>query len=40
MVYVSRLKAQLVRMFQMKDPRAAKKILGIEIHKDRKYGKL
>jgi hypothetical protein len=34
------LKAQMARMFGMKDLGEAKKILGMEIHRDRKNGKL
>ena len=37
---INRLKAQLSRTFDMKDLGAAKHILGMEIHKDRKNGKL
>ena len=37
---ISRLKAQLSRMFEMKDLGAEKHILGMEIHRDRKNGKL
>ena len=33
---INRLKAQMARTFDMKDIGAAKQILGIEIHKDRK----
>jgi hypothetical protein len=40
MVEVSKLKAQLVMMFRMKDPRATKQILDIEVHRDEKNGKL
>jgi hypothetical protein len=40
MVEINRLKAQLVRMFQMKDLGATKQILGIEVHRDEKNGKL
>eukprot|EP00253_Pinus_taeda_P007470 PITA_07470 len=36
---INRLKAQLSRTFNMKDLRAAKHILGMEIHRDRKNGK-
>jgi hypothetical protein len=36
----SRLKAQLARTFDMKDLGATKQILGMEIHRDRKNGKL
>ena len=32
--------AQLVRMVGMKDLRALKQTLGMEIHRDRKYGNL
>jgi hypothetical protein len=39
MFEINRL-AQLVRMFDMKDLGATKQILGMEIHRDRKYGKL
>ena len=34
------LKAQMARNFDMKDIGAAKQILGIEIHRDKKSGKL
>ena len=37
---INRLKAQLSRTFDMKDLGAAKHILGMEIHRDRKNGKL
>ena len=37
---ISRLKAQLSRTFEMKDLGVAKHILGMEIHRDRKNGKL
>ena len=37
---INRLKAQLFRTFDMKDLGAAKHILGMEIHRDRKNGKL
>ena len=37
---INRLKAQLSRTFEMKDLGAAKHILGMEIHRDRKNGKL
>ena len=37
---INRLKAQMDRNFDMKDLGAAKQILGIEIHRDRKSGKL
>lgn len=37
---ISRLKAQLSRTFEMKDLGAEKHILGMEIHRDRKNGKL
>jgi len=40
MVEISRLKAQLIKMFQMKDLGATKQILGIEVYKDVKNGKL
>jgi hypothetical protein len=40
MVEINRLKAQLTRMFQMKDLGATKQILGIEVHRDRNNGKL
>jgi hypothetical protein len=40
MVEINRLKAQLARAFDMKDLGAAKQILGMEIHRDRKNGKL
>ena len=36
----NRLKAQLSRTFEMKDLGAGKHILGMEIHRDRKNGKL
>ena len=37
---INRLKAQKARNFYMKDLGATKQILGIEIHRDRKNGKL
>jgi len=37
---ISKLKSQLSREFEMKDLGAAKKILGMEIQRDRKEGKL
>ena len=37
---INRLKAQLSRTFDMKDLGAVKHILGMEIHRDRKNGKL
>ena len=37
---INMLKAQMARTFDMKDIGAAKQILGIEIHRDRKNGKL
>ena len=37
---INRLKDQMARTFDMKDLGAAKQILGIEIHRDRKNGKL
>ena len=37
---VDKLKAQLEQEFEMKDLEAAKKILGIKIHRNRKEGKL
>jgi len=37
---ITKLKSQLSNEFEMKDLRAAKKILGMEIHRDRKAGKL
>jgi hypothetical protein len=37
---IAKLKAQLSKEFEMKDLRAAKKILGMEISRDRKSGKL
>jgi hypothetical protein len=40
MIEINRLKAQLARTFDMKDLGATKQILGIEIHKDKKHGKL
>ena len=40
MVEINRLKAQLSRTFDMKDLGAAKHILGMEIHRDKKNGKL
>jgi hypothetical protein len=40
MVEINRLKAQLARTFDMKDLGATKQILGMEIHRDRKNGKL
>eukprot|EP01018_Ginkgo_biloba_P031117 Gb_21340 [translate_table: standard] len=39
-IEINRLKAQLARTFDMKDLGAAKQILGIEIHRDRKHGKM
>ena len=40
MVKIKRLKALLARAFDLKDLGAAKQILGMEIHKYRKNGKL
>jgi hypothetical protein len=40
MFKISRLEAQLARMFQMKDLGATKQILGIGVHRDEKNGKL
>jgi hypothetical protein len=40
MVEFNKLKAQLVRIFQMKDLGTKKQILGIEVHRDEKNGKL
>jgi hypothetical protein len=40
MVEINKLKVQLARTFDMKDLGATKQILGIEIHKDMKHGKL
>ena len=37
---INMLKAQMARTFDMKDLGAAKKALGIEIHQDRRNGKL
>ena len=37
---INKLKAQMARTFDMKDLGDAKQILGIEIHRDRKNGKL
>ena len=37
---INRLKAQMAMTFDMKDLGVAKKILGIEIHRDRKNGKI
>ena len=37
---INRLKAQMARTFDMKDLGVAKQILGIEIHRDKKNGKL
>ena len=37
---INMLKVQMARTFDMKDCGAAKQILGIEIHKDKKNGKL
>ena len=37
---INRLKAKMARNFDMKDLGAAKQVLGIEIHRDRKKGKL
>ena len=37
---INRLKAQMARNFDMKDLGAAKQILGIEIHRDKRNGKL
>ena len=37
---ISKLKSQLSEEFEMKDLGAAKKILGMEIQRDRKAGKL
>jgi hypothetical protein len=39
-VDINRLKAQLARAFDMKDLGAVKQIVGMEIHRDRKNGKL
>ena len=39
MVEISRLKAQVDRTFQMKDRGEAKQTLGIEVHREWKYGK-
>jgi hypothetical protein len=40
MVEINRLKAQLARTFYMKDLGATKQILDMEIHRDKKNGKL
>ena len=40
MFEINRLKAQLARTFDMKDLGAANQILGMQIHRDRKNGKL
>ena len=40
MVEINRLKAHLARAFDMKDLGETKQILGMEIHRDRKNGKL
>ena len=40
MVEINRLKAQLAKTLDMKDLGVAKQILGMEIHRDRKNGKL
>ena len=40
MVEINRLKVQLARVFDMKDLGVAKQILGMEIHRDKKNGKL
>lgn len=40
MIEVNKLKALLTKEFDMKDLGAAKNILGMEICKDRKYGRL
>ena len=37
---INKLKAQMARAFDMKDLGATKQILGIEIHRDRRNGKL
>ena len=37
---INKLKAQMDRNFDMKDLGVAKQILGIEIHRDRRNGKL
>ena len=37
---INRLKDQMARTFDMKDLGATKQILGIEIHRDKKIGKL
>ena len=37
---IKNLKSQLSKEFEMKDLSAAKKILGMEIHRDRQAGKL
>jgi ATP-binding cassette subfamily B (MDR/TAP) protein 1 len=39
-IEINKLKAQLARTSDMKDLGATKQILGIEIHKDMKHGKL
>jgi len=39
-VEIDRLKAQLSKKFEMKDLGEAKKILGMEINKDKERGKL
>ena len=40
MVEINKLKAQLARVFDMKDLGTSELILSIEIHRDRKNGKL
>jgi hypothetical protein len=40
LVEINRLKTQLSGEFEMKDLGATKKILGMEIHRDREAGKL
>ena len=37
---INKLKAQMARTFSMKEIGVAKQILGIEIHRDRRNGKL
>ena len=40
MVEINKIKAQLVKTFQMKDLAAVKQILGIKVYRDKKNGEL
>ena len=40
MAEINKMKAQLARMFDMKDLGAEKQILGIEIHRDKEHSKI